>query len=200
MAMLRLLVVVLAFSTLEMGALAAGLRPGSSQPSVAPPPAVEAGELTSLPALRDGVVAEVLVEVGSRVKKGELLARLDPRLAEMERDLEIAKLDAARVDVATATKTCAEAKRRYDVYLSFRDRCGSFEELRGTELTYLRYKSELACKQQAVKLAELEYKRSRFILELSEVRAPADGVVRKLLKRNGAAVKAWETVILLEPD
>src|SRR5579864_1736149 len=48
---------------------------------------------------RDGVVAEILVETGAPVKKGQLLARLDDRQLTAERDAAAAKARSTEADL-----------------------------------------------------------------------------------------------------
>jgi macrolide-specific efflux system membrane fusion protein len=151
-----------------------------------------------VPALRDGVLAEV-VKVGTKVKKGDGLARLDDRLAVLEREIKAAKLVSARAELLASVKTCEEAKKRYETSMELARRNAiSQEEVRGAALTLHRYESEVASRKEGVTVAELECKQAALLLELYEVRAPSDGVVKKVVRRNGEAVKALETVILLE--
>src|ERR1700688_2187243 len=73
----------------------------SSQPQAAPADYIASGPIVvenqvELAAQRDGVVAEVLVETGAPVTKGQLLARLDGPQLTADKDATVAK--ARRMD------------------------------------------------------------------------------------------------------
>jgi len=77
---------------LLVGCLALGCGPRGAKPTSAPPGEVHIasakgridieGGVVRLAARRDGVIAQVLVEEGARVKAGQVLASLDVHLAQ----------------------------------------------------------------------------------------------------------------------
>ena len=64
----------------------------------------------SLSARTTGLVQEIPVDAGSRVKKGDVLAKLDPKLAEIELDLIRSEIEAARVELEDAKRKVKEVE------------------------------------------------------------------------------------------
>ncbi|MEN8175053.1 MAG: efflux RND transporter periplasmic adaptor subunit, partial [Pseudomonadota bacterium] len=129
-----------------------------------------------LRAVEAGIVQEVPVLVGQRVKRDEVLVRLDPR------DFEIA-LDGARAELkgarAAADKAAIEQGWTEELY----DRgLISENERRDAELKLTAAEAQAAVAQARVARAELD-------LERSVLRAPFDGVV--------TAVTAWPGMVVI---
>ena len=74
------------------------------------------------------------------------------------------------------------------------DRRGSSRRV----LQYNRYLEETISKEQAIKVAEQELNKARKVLEMYEIRSPSRGVIKAIYKRPGEAVKALETVFLIQ--
>src|SRR3984885_6831385 len=90
----------------------------TSLPQSAPTDYIASGPIVvedqvDLAAQRDGVVAEVLVETGTLVKKGQLLARLDDRQLTADRDAAAAKERSMEADLKNweAGAKVAQAER-----------------------------------------------------------------------------------------
>lgn len=108
----------------------------------------EGARHASLSLQSQGVIVQVSADVGARVKKGDLLLRLESR--EQEQLLKMAEID------------FRQAKNRYDRYSELKETL-SLEEFEGYESAYLKAQANLAY-QKAV-------------LENRELRAPFDGVI-----------------------
>jgi hypothetical protein len=141
---------------------------------------------------------------GDTVEEGQLLAQLDDDLARGDVAIQAAKLASAEADQTASEKTRDEAKSRYDTQhkLYFNGVGGirgtSKEDLGGALLTYNKYIYESISKEEAVKVAKQELNRARKILEMYEIRSPSRGVIKAIYKRPGEAVKALETVFLIQ--
>jgi HlyD family secretion protein len=109
-----------------------------------------------------GRIAEVLVEAGDRVKKGQLLARLDPFVAQSQVDAAAASLEELRASAAVAQAEYSRAERARDVF--------SVEDAERRHTTAI-------TAQAKVKLAEAQLSEARTRLERTNVVAPSDGVV-----------------------
>jgi multidrug resistance efflux pump len=117
------------------------------------PPALQPAKRTVdhwVSSMAAGIVAEVPVKDGQRVKKGDLLVRLDDAEIRIE-------LKAAEVRLATAKEAYAYAKEKHARGLAPQDE-------------YLKAQSELS-------LAELDVQRWALKLERTQIKSPADGVV-----------------------
>lgn len=109
-------------------------------------------------------IAEVLVEAGDRVRRGQLLARLDTSILEPQlRSIEAAYEEAR----AAAELAAAEARRAEGVAASGALPAQEIERRRSAAVT-----AEARVKVAAAQLAEW---RARFAR--AQIRAPADGVV-----------------------
>src|SRR5262249_14307057 len=117
---------------------------------------------------------------GDRVKKGELLARLNDALA--RRDLEIKQtiVGAREADLVASSKTKEQAHTRSQTMVNTLQRPpGSIsqEEVRAGKLTWERYVQEEKAMTHKVNAARLEVEQAQAILEMHEIRSPADGVI-----------------------
>jgi RND family efflux transporter MFP subunit len=152
-------------------------------------------------AQRPGLVAQLLVDLGHPVRKGQLLATLDDRQLAAERDAARAQVQIAKANLKDweAETKMAEA--------DFRRAEGMFKAQLNTQeqLDHARYKwegsvyeidkgkQELLHRQAALQAVSLE-------LEKTQIRAPFDGVVARRYVRLGQEVARgdrlfWVTAI-----
>jgi DNA-directed RNA polymerase specialized sigma24 family protein len=140
------------------------------------------------------------LHVGDTVEDGQLLARLDDRLARAEVEIKKAKVKACQAELAAAEKTRDEAKERYEIQVKLQKNLGtSKEDVRGALLTFTRYVYEVASKQQAVVVVEQELRQAQTTLETHEIRSPVKGTVRFIYKQRGEAVKRFDPVFQIKP-
>lgn len=147
---------------------------------------------TAVPALTDGVVAEVLVLEGQRVEAGGVVARLideDVRLALRRAEAELAEREAAAAQAA-AERTAAEARaaEARDELRRKRDlsQDGTFAEaavarlelrLRALEADVAAAAAAERAMLAAQRIAGVEVDRARLALARTEIRSPVAGVV-----------------------
>jgi RNA polymerase sigma-70 factor (ECF subfamily) len=161
-------------------------------------PPAERKDLLRVPSARDGILFEVAVKEGSPVQQGDLLFRLDDRLAVAEKRIKEYKLKASEAEGTASEKTRDEAYQRWQTQVRLMARNAvSAEDVRAAELTYIRYQQEALSKKEAIALAKAEVEEAQSILDLHTVRSPASGVVHSLLKKRGEAVNRLETVLIL---
>ncbi len=113
-----------------------------------------------------GEIIEMPIEEGDRVKKGQLIARLDASTAKNDFDQKSADLEVARVSLSQATKQAERQKQLYEQGL----------------ISELDYENALLAKEQANSnliraTAALEDSRER--LAETTIRSPIDGIVLK---------------------
>ena len=138
---------------------------------------------------------------GDEVEEGQLLARLDDRLARLDVEEKKDRVEAAEADVRTAAKTRAEAERRFQALTELRKNNAALvseDDFNAAKLNVDRWTNEEKGKTSAVKGAEVELKAADTVLEMYEVRSPVRGVVKAIGKNRGEAVKALETVVEIE--
>ncbi len=141
------------------------------------------------------------LRLGDIIEKGQLIGQLDDRLARAELGIKQAKLASAEADNLSWEKTKEESYQRWltqkNIFAASK-KATSMEDVRGAELTYNRYVYELKSKEEAVKVAKLELEQARIMLEMYQIRSGVRGIVRRIHKHDGEAVKALETVVTLQ--
>lgn len=113
--------------------------------------AVQANQDVLVAAEESGVIREILVEKGSRVRAGEALARIDDAILS-------AQVEQARAAAELASQTWERRKRLWE------------ESQVGSEIAYL--ETKFAAQQTAASLRALEERLAR-----TTIRAPFDGVL-----------------------
>lgn len=124
-----------------------------------------------------GVVEEVLVKTGQRVKKGTVLLRLDKTIYQAQVDEAGAEGDRLRAEEAEAKRDLDRAQELYNRTVS------STTELDAAKLRYTRAKSALT-------VAEARLTIARKNLMDTELRAPMDGLIATLPAAPGVVVTA----------
>lgn len=139
---------------------------------------------------------------GDKVEPGQLLGRLDDRLARDEVSIKRAKVKASEADLIASEKTSEEAEQRYITVVKIRSKVSVVgspdEEVRGAKLTWERYKQEVVSKKAAVDVAKLEMKQAQTLLEMYEIRSSIRGVIKAIHKGPGEAVKSLEPVLEIQ--
>jgi RND family efflux transporter MFP subunit len=169
-------------------------RPKVAQPVVEPDPqsftgAFEASQIVDVVPGVNGRIAAIHCQVGASVKKGDLLLELENAAFKES------------VDRSQVSLQLAEAKRRASEAEARRWR--AIVEAKTAEASMLAdAELKLAVAEAAIKQAQLDLVRARRELDATQVRAPADGVLGKMLVNLGGAVsteKAVTTVMQLDP-
>lgn len=199
-AILGLTICLYACSSNSVSAVAAAPPPSKPATETSAPSEPERGEYIAsgpmvvenqieLAAQRDGVVAQVLVEAGATVKKGQLLAQLDDRQLTADRDAAAAKvrsLDADLKNWEAGAKVAESARDRAEKLWAANIIAKSEEEKAkyqydATEFEVQRQREDLSVAQDTLKSLELE-------LEKTRITAPFDGVVARRYLRAGQEV------------
>jgi membrane fusion protein (multidrug efflux system) len=133
-----------------------------------------------LAAQRDGVVAEVFVESGALVKKGQLLAKLDDRQLTADRDAAAAKARSMEADlknweagakVAQAERDRSEEMWKANIIAKQQEEKAKYQ-YDATEFEVERQREDMKYAQETLRSLELE-------LEKTRITAPFDGVVAR---------------------
>jgi RND family efflux transporter MFP subunit len=127
-----------------------------------------------------GRIAEVLVEAGDRVHKGQVLARLNPITAQSLLDSAEASLDEVRANAAVAQSEWARAQQGEDIFSKEEN-----ERRRTTALTA----------QAKVKAAQAQVRDARNKLAQTTILAPTDGIVLTRTAEVGQIAVPGSTVL-----
>jgi membrane fusion protein, multidrug efflux system len=142
-----------------------------------------------LAALRDGVVAEILVETGASVKKGQLLAKLDDRQLTADRDAAAAKVRSTAAElknweagakVAETERDRAEELWKANIIAKEQEEKAKYQS-EATDFEVERQREDLKYAQESLRSLDLE-------LEKTRITAPFDGVVARRYVRVGQEV------------
>lgn len=137
-----------------------------------------------------GRILKVQVDVGSHVKKGDVLLTIDPLFFKIDVAQAEAHLAAAKVDVSDAEINYQRMNKLWNKPDGISP---SISRKRFEDAEY-RYKQEKAHLQQA----EEDLKKAQALLDETVIRAPYDGSITKRLVHPGESVRADSSQKLLE--
>jgi RND family efflux transporter MFP subunit len=143
---------------------------------------IEAVRQATVSAQISGTVTQFFVDAGDRVKRGALLARIDPR----ETD---AQVGAARANVAQAEAALVQAKLNFD-------RTQSLVKQNFVSQSALdKADADLKSAQAAVDAARAGSTQAQTARSFAEVRSPIDGVVSRRLMELGELASPGKPVV-----
>ncbi|RZI46205.1 efflux RND transporter periplasmic adaptor subunit [Candidatus Finniella inopinata] len=144
-----------------------------------------------------GVVDQVMVKEGDRVKKGDFLFCLDQRTETTQLALDQKDLESAKYSVDVAKADFAEANDQYGRAKNLRTGVVSLEELKKREFSVQRTQAQLNLEDAKLQSAQEKVSLSRISLEKLTVKSPIDGLVLKVRIRPGEYIN--QTTQTLSP-
>jgi membrane fusion protein, multidrug efflux system len=140
-------------------------------------------------AQRDGMVARILVDTGTPVRKGELLAQLDDRQLTADRDAADAKMRAIEAD----EKHWEEEEKVIQNDLArdeemFKAQLITEKQVQHSRYKVVSYKFEIQREQQNLRNAQATLRSLQLELEKTRILAPFSGVVARRYVRAGQKV------------
>ena len=125
-----------------------------------------------------GTVAKIYVDYNSVVKKGDLLAELDPSLFQANVDQSTAKLSNAKAAYAKASSTLNYKKNNYLRYKHLYEKnYVSKDEVELAQANYQQAQAELAAASAEVSAAQATLNNNLTNLGYSKITSPVDGTV-----------------------
>lgn len=147
-----------------------------------------------------GLIREVMVKVGDKISKGDVLFAMDDRDALSQVKVQEAQVAVLEAQVATAQTIVADRKDQLDRSIRLREKNVSSEDEAKRNL----FAWQSADRQLQSTLADLDLARARLAdarvrLDLLTIRAPRDGTILQVNIRAGeyTMVNSSETAILL---
>ncbi len=160
------------------------------------------GGLIQVAARSAGIVREVLVQEGDKVREGQILARLEDDEQRLSAARVRAELEQARAQIALTQVEIATASREFDRL----DSLSASNFVAGQRLDQARDvirqgEARLRAQRAAVATAEARLAEAGYNLELTMIRAPADGVIvrRYANPGSGASTLNVSNMFDLEP-
>ncbi|NEX92313.1 HlyD family efflux transporter periplasmic adaptor subunit [Caulobacter sp. 17J65-9] len=145
------------------------------------------GGIIQVAARRAGIVQEVLVQEGETVVKGQVLARQeaeDPRLA-VERAR--AEMNQSQAQIQVLEVKLTGAKREYQRMKQLSDNNFVAKQRLDTQMDQIRdFEAQISAQRAAVAASQARYNEAVYDLELTVIRAPADGVIARRYANPGA--------------
>ena len=161
------------------------------------------GGIIQVAARTQGIVREVDVNEGDVVKKGQVLAKLEDEVPRLAADTAVANLSQANAQMALTDSQLTAAEREADRlkpliaahYVSTQSLDQAQDAVRNANAT-------LEAQRAQVGVAQTQLSQARYALELTVVRAPADGrIVRRYANPGvGASTLNVTSMFDLEPD
>ena len=134
----------------------------------------------SVGAFTSGPIKEVYVDFNSVVKKGDLLAVIDPRLAKATVDHDVAALDAQKADLARVDAMVQQAKNneeRARQLVAINKDYLAATDMDTFVFTRLQDEAQYRLGKASIAQAEATLANSQANLGYTEIRSPVDGVV-----------------------
>ncbi len=182
---------------LTVAAPAASVRPANQASAVAeaaPADFMSSGPIVvenqvDVAALRDGVVAQIQADTGARVRKGQLLAKLDDRQLEADREAAEAKIQSIGYD----EKNWQAKVKMEEVDLDRAEKMFEAKLITQQMLDHQRFsttatRNELQREREDYRNAQAVLKSLEYELEKTRIVAPFDGVVARRYVRLGQKV------------
>jgi HlyD family secretion protein len=152
-----------------------------------------------------GQIKEILVDFNATVKKGQLIARIDPetyqyKLRQVEADLEATRsaVNVQNAQLYQAKVNLADAQRDYErknklleknfISAADRDKALTTYEAAGAQLKLM--EAQVKNSESVVRQREAQVAQARVDLARTEIRSPVDGVVVKRSVEPGQTVAA----------
>lgn len=145
----------------------------------------------------NGIVQSVAAKSGQQVQKGDILLRLDDKLAKLEVVRRQRMVEEAKYKLKSSEATVAEAKAQYERAARLHQIDASMEGPASKKFLMQRPKSDALAQTAAVSIRDTDLAVAKILLQRLTIRAPADGVVQRVLYRPGEAVWALGTVVLI---
>ena len=138
-----------------------------------------------------GTVQKIYVDYNSTVKKGDLLAELDPSLFQANVDQSTAKLNNAKATLARVQAMLNYKKNNYQRYKHLYEKhYVSRDDVELAQANYLQAKAELDSAKADVKASSAALENNLTNLRYSKISSPVDGTVISRAVDEGQTVAA----------
>jgi HlyD family secretion protein len=160
------------------------------------------GGVISVAARRAGVVRDVLVQEGDKVIKGQVLARQEDEEAVLGMQRSAAEVTQARAQITALQVKLDAAKREYARLERLSESNFVARQRLDQQNDEIRdWTAQIVAQRASVETAEARRREAAYVVELSVIRAPADGVIVRRYANPGAGASTLNvsTMFDLEP-
>ncbi|WP_051278984.1 efflux RND transporter periplasmic adaptor subunit [Chitinilyticum aquatile] len=155
---------------------------------------VEAAKTVEVGAQASGQIKRLVVQLGDRVKKGDLLAEIDPEVSQNALDDAVANIESLKIQQTIKQLAVDEARQELARQQTMMAGDATPKKELDSAQTALKMR-EAELKQLATQLHQAELKRATAQANLGYTRivAPMDGVVVSIAAKEGQTVNAIQT-------
>ncbi|MGL4251571.1 MAG: efflux RND transporter periplasmic adaptor subunit [Aeromonas sp.] len=157
--------------------------------------ALQAAEQVDVGAQVSGQVTKLVVEAGSRVKQGDLLAEVDPLIAQNNLKTAEAELASHRAQLKIKQAQLKQNELAWQRQQQmFKQEASSRAELESAEAQLAVTRAELQSSQANIDNAIIKVDRAKTELGYTKILAPMNGTVITIVTRQGQTLAASQTV------
>ncbi|MCM2372828.1 efflux RND transporter periplasmic adaptor subunit [Rhodopirellula sp. ICT_H3.1] len=149
-----------------------------------------------VPAAEMGVLTSVLVEEGTPVRSGQLLAQIDDRVLKSSLEIAEAAMRATSSRRAAEAEVALSEEQRQSYRELLRDGNATQREVDRAETNYQQATARLQTVREELEMRELEYKRISVQLAHRRIESPIDGVVVRIEKEAGEFVSPTDPIVM----
>jgi HlyD family secretion protein len=161
------------------------------------------GGLVDVAARAPGIVKEVFVQEGDKVKSGQVLAQQDDADALLSRNRVAAQLAQAEAQVPILEVQLAAADREEKrLARLIADNATSQQTYQQAQDATSQFRAQLAAQKAAVSLARAQLAEANYQVELYVIRAPTDGTIVRRYANPGSGASTFSVTAMfqLQPD
>ncbi len=148
-------------------------------------------ETVSIGSQISGIIKNIYVDFNSEVKKGQLLAEIDPAISQAQVDQDTASLNSKKSNYKKAKATLDYNLENYKRYQKlYQKNYVSKDEMELARATYLAQKATVDAAREDVKQAEASLTKNLTNLRYTKIISPVDGVVISKEVEKGQTVAA----------
>ena len=171
---------------------------GTLEDAVSASGTIQAKEYVDIGAQVSGILQKIHIQIGQTVKKGDLLAEIDPTLFQAQMVQGEATLDNldAQMDAARATLQLAEQRLTRNKNLLKSDAV-SQDEVNSSQADFSRAQAEIEALSAQIDKAKGSLDATKAQLDHTKIYAPIDGSVTQIQAREGQTLNASQTAPIL---
>jgi HlyD family secretion protein len=141
-----------------------------------------------------GTVKEIYADFNSLVKKGDLLAEIDPSLLQVQVDVQQANVERQRADIANQKVQLEDQKKQFERTKSlFEKGLQNQQQYEAAELAIKTREAQIISAEKQLVQADANLSSAKLNVSYTKIFAPADGVVIERRVDRGQTVQASMT-------
>ncbi|AKO38148.1 hemolysin D [[Haemophilus] ducreyi] len=168
---------------------------GNIQKNILASGILQAVDQVNIGAQVSGQIQDILVSEGQYVKKGELLAIIDPQLAQSELKLAKAELESSQANMLAKQAILKQYQTNFERHRKLIKQNASSQQEFDEARTRLEVaKADIRIAQSNLESANLRVTRAKTQLAYTEIRSPVDGTVVSIIAQSGQTLAAQQQV------